>query len=84
MYASSPARTENQALREARWLLVEFVRQAKAGGLSERLLEHMRDGIAAYLAGKKTLMPAEARDRPVSVPATTLEKALGLKRIAPG
>lgn len=71
---------------EARRLLVEFVRQANAGGLSPRLVEHFAACITAYLEGKKILLPAtqEGRDKPVGVPVKTLEKAFGLTRVAPG
>lgn len=72
---------------EARQLLVEFVRQARTSGkVSSRLIEHFEACVGAYLAGKKTLLPAPevGRYELVGVPVPTLEKAFGLTRIAPG
>jgi hypothetical protein len=71
---------------EARQLLEEFVRQADKGEVLPRLLGHMRDCVSAYLAKKRVLLPApsEGRDDPIGVPIPNMEKAFGLKRVAPG
>ena len=71
---------------DARRLLQEFVRQAGKGKVSARMIEHFAACIGAYLEGKKRLLPAANAGRlePLGVPIQTLEKAFGLKRIAPG
>jgi hypothetical protein len=72
---------------DARRLLVEFVRQADAGGkISPTLIEHFADCIRAYLAGTRSVLlaPNAGRNEPMNVPIQTLEKAFGLRRIAPG
>jgi hypothetical protein len=71
---------------EARLLLVEFVRQVESGKVSPRMIEHLRDCFAAYLDGKKRILPSRAagRDTAVSVPVKTLDKAFGLTRISSG
>jgi hypothetical protein len=71
---------------DARGLLTEFVRQVDAGKVCTRMLQHMRDCTAAFLAGKKTLMPAPraGRQKPVGVPIPSMEKAFGLKRVTAG
>lgn len=71
---------------EARRLLEEFVRQVGTGAVSPRMLEHFAECIRAYLVGKKVLQsaPEVGRHARVGVPVQTLEKAFGLRRIAPG
>lgn len=71
---------------EARELLAEFVRQVDSGALSQRMLQHMRDCVAAFLVGKKVLMPAASENRhtPIGIPISDLSKAFGVTRIAPG
>jgi hypothetical protein len=63
-------------------LLAEFVRQADAGSVEPRLIQHIRHCFAAYLAGEKKLLPApESKRRKVtSIKIPTLEKAFGLAR----
>ena len=64
---------------EARELLEEFVRQADTRKLSPRIIQHMRDCVAAYLAGRKILLPAasEGRDTPLTIPVD----AISMRRI---
>jgi hypothetical protein len=71
---------------EARELLHEFVRQVDAGNLAPRMAQHMRDCVAAYLTGRKTLQPAPrvGRERPIGVPVPSMEKAFGIGRVGPG
>lgn len=72
---------------EARSLLAEFVRQMDAGSVSPRMLEHLRDCFAAFLAGRKRLLPytpPRDRDDVVTVRIRTLEKAFGLSRPGAG
>ena len=71
---------------EARRLIVEFVRQADSGKVSATLIGHLADCFRAFLDRKKLLFPAleDGRDKCVGVPIQTLEKAFGLKRVAPG
>jgi hypothetical protein len=71
---------------DATRLLVEFVRQANAGQVSPRMIEHLRDCFAAFLVGKKRILPSRdaGRDAIVSVPIKSMEKAFGLVRISSG
>jgi hypothetical protein len=71
---------------EARALLEEFVRQVDAGQLTPRMVQHMRDCTAAFLAKKKVLAPAPraGRQTPVGVPVPSMEKAFGLRRVTSG
>jgi hypothetical protein len=71
---------------EARQLLEEFVKQADAGKVMPRMLQHMHACVAAYLAGKRTLLPAPkvGRYKPYGVTIATLDKAFGLKRATSG
>ncbi len=71
---------------QAKELLREFVRQVDAGKLTQRMIGHMRDCIAAFLDGHKMLEPApsagRATRRRVEVP--NMEKAFGLTRPTAG
>ena len=50
------------------------------------MIQHLRDCIAAFLAGKKTLLPAPeaGRNKPTGVPTNKMEKAFGLVRVTSG
>ena len=67
---------------EARQLLEEFVHQAGAGPVSPRMLEHFRECVSAFLAGRKTLLPNRetGRDEPSETAISSLDKAFGLIR----
>lgn len=67
---------------EARALLDEFVRQADSGQIEPRLIQHLRDCIAAYLTGTKALLPTAdgGRSEVAKVKVPTLDKALGIVR----
>lgn len=71
---------------EARELLREFVSQADAGNVSERMIRHMRDCVRAYLQGRKVLLPNSdaGRDKPIDVSIKSMEKAFGLTRVSRG
>src|SRR5689334_3867311 len=71
---------------EARQLIAEFVRQVDAGKVDPKLIAHVRDCFAAFLAGKKTIQPSRdaGRLKAIGVPITSLDKAFGLTRVAPG
>jgi hypothetical protein len=71
---------------EARELIAEFVRQARASRLEPRLIEHFSDCFAAFLAGERHLLPVPEAGRfaPTPVPIQSLEKAFGLTRTTRG
>jgi len=72
---------------EARRLLVEFVRQANTGNVEAQIIEHVRDCFAAFLVGKRKLLPARADVVVADLPAVkvqTLDKAFGIVRSAAG
>lgn len=71
---------------EARSLLVEFVRQAHAGSVSPRMIEHVRDCLDAYLSGRRQLLSNAERGEPKAraVTINDLDKAFGLKRATRG
>lgn len=71
---------------EARRLIQEFVRQARTAAIDPRLIGHLQDCFAAFLTGKKELLPSPEAGRNVSVivKVKTLEKAFGLTRAMSG
>lgn len=71
---------------DAKQLLSVFVEQMQKRNVSERMLEHMRDCITAYLDGVKAVLPdPESGRRTVQKFQTpTLDKAFGVKRLTSG
>jgi hypothetical protein len=71
---------------DARELISEFVRQARTGSLEPRLIEHVSDCFAAFLAEEKRLLPAPeaARSGVTPVRVATLEEAFGMIRAMRG
>jgi len=67
---------------EARRLLAEFVRQADTGNIAPRLIEHVRDCFAAFVAGERRMLPerADTKPDPAAVEVRTLDQAFGLTR----
>jgi hypothetical protein len=70
----------------ARELIAEFVRQSRSGRIEPRLIEHVSDCFAVFLAGERKLIPSLQAGincaKPVSI--KTLEKAFGLTRVTRG
>jgi hypothetical protein len=84
IYFASKVADGTASPEEARRLLSEFVRQADVGNVSPHMINHLRACIAAFLDGKKALLPATDTGRPVGVLIETLEKAFGLTRASSG